>query len=46
MLQTKVVADVETFEEKKLKMQKAMGEVLEPIGSDATAEQRRQNLIS
>ena len=45
-LQAKVVADVETFEEKKLKMQKAMGESLEVTGSDPTAEQRRQNLIA
>ena len=46
LLQAKVVADVETFEEKKLKLQKAMGENLNDIAGDATAEQRRQNLMS
>ena len=45
-LQAKVVADVETFEEKKLKLQKAMGENLNDIAEDATGEQRRQNLLS
>ncbi len=46
MLQAKPVADSETFEEKKLKMQKAMGENLNDIALDATAEQRRQDLMS
>lgn len=45
-LQAKVVTDIETFEEKKLKLQKAMGEDLVGTSSDPTTEQRRQNLIS
>ena len=39
-----IVADQETYEEKKLKMQKAMGEKLGEA-ADADAEQRRQNLL-
>jgi hypothetical protein len=40
------VVDVETFEEKKLKLQKAMGEKLsEASGLDQTSQQRRENLI-
>jgi len=40
------VVDVETFEEKKLKLQKAMGEKLsETEGLDQTSQQRRENLI-
>ena len=46
IIQAKVLTDVETFEEKKLKMQKAMGENLNDVVVDPSAEQRRRNLIS
>ena len=40
------VAEIETFEEKKLKLQKAMGEKLnENDGLDQTSQQRRANII-
>lgn len=45
-LQTKAAPETETYEEKKVKLQKAMGENLGEASADPTTEQRRQHLMA
>ena len=41
-----MITEQETFEEKKLKLQRAMGEKLGEASVDPTMSQRRQDLIA